>query len=150
MFALPYSNSLGSLYESQCGFIDKLWILNSYFKHHNSHSHPWNAFITKKLALHKIFFGGMGCSWGTRFPQPRLPLPQPDCLGGRFLWVGLHSSISERGLTTDTWQTWGVGKGTTAELTPQCTCEIKEGNANNEEVSFQPQMQVCLGQPFLK
>lgn len=58
MFTLLYSNSPDNLYESQCGFIDKLWILNSYFKYHNSSSHPWNAFITKILALDKMLLVG--------------------------------------------------------------------------------------------
>lgn len=160
MFVLVYSNLPDNLCESQCVFIDKLWISNSYFKYHRYDNSPRNAFLTIKLVLHKIFFcrkRGMQLtrheilSTKTRgFCSPAFRPPQHCHLGGRFQWAGLHSSILARGLMAHTWQIRWLGKHTTAELTPLCTSEIKEGNANDEEVSFQLQMQVCLGQPSLK
>lgn len=159
MFVLLYSNSPDNVYQSQCVFIDKLWILNSYFKYHRYGNSPWNAFLTIKLVLHKIFFDRVGMQLsrheipsakarGCR--RPAFPTPQHRCLGGRFWWAGLHSSVLARGLTAPARQAQQVGRHTTAELTSVRTIEIKEGNANDEEVSFQHQMQVCLGQPSLK
>lgn len=90
-------------------------------------------------------------AWRCKAPaaQPSPP-PQQHHLGGGFQWSGLHSSFLARGLTACIWQTQWEGKHTAVEPTLLCTCEIEKGNTNDGEVSFQHQMQVCLGQPSLK